>query len=265
MNHSGTIKTDLSRPLTLVLHSVHHGQPDLWCWGKSTTILFWGCALIVYSIQILCHSTEKNYILTNLPWLVGSLGTMAEDVVIFVQFRLYAIRDPPSIAVSWIGEWLAAVLENRLFRLGPGCLPYFSFSFRYVKKVLEFKKLRKMWLMLQKFALYSGHGMVFGRFFPTYGCTWANQREHDPGMCMEYGSTDIQDQNAHGIFLFMVTWRTWPKNWATKLDRRLQRGIQRLNIPPRKEQNKSKTFLLFFKHFYCRNPSVIRIITSVTT
>lgn len=28
--------------------------------------------------------------LTNLPWLIGSLGTMAEDVTIFVQFRIYS-------------------------------------------------------------------------------------------------------------------------------------------------------------------------------
>jgi hypothetical protein len=26
---------------------------------------------------------------TNLPWLVGSLGTMVEDLVIFAQFRRY--------------------------------------------------------------------------------------------------------------------------------------------------------------------------------
>lgn len=52
------------------------------------------------SSQILCHSTDRNYVLTNLPWLIGSLGTMAEDVMIFVQFRLYALRDPLSVAVS---------------------------------------------------------------------------------------------------------------------------------------------------------------------
>ena len=44
----------------------------------------------------------------------------------------------------------------------------------------------EMWLTMQKLAFYSGHGMVFGRFLFTYGCT--------PGICMEYGSTDIQDQ-----------------------------------------------------------------------
>ena len=40
--------------------------------------------------QILFHSIKREYILTNLPWLIGSLGTMVEDVAIFVQFRIYA-------------------------------------------------------------------------------------------------------------------------------------------------------------------------------
>lgn len=25
----------------------------------------------------------------NLPWLIGSLGTMGEDILIFVQFHIY--------------------------------------------------------------------------------------------------------------------------------------------------------------------------------
>lgn len=55
-------------------------------------------------LQILFHSTEKQYFLTNLPWLIGSLGTLsesletslmrlgtiAEDFLIFLQFRLYS-------------------------------------------------------------------------------------------------------------------------------------------------------------------------------
>jgi len=40
-------------------------------------------------LQILFHSTEKQYFLTNLPWLIGSLGTIAEDAIIFVQFHMY--------------------------------------------------------------------------------------------------------------------------------------------------------------------------------
>ncbi|KKZ64687.1 hypothetical protein EMCG_09410 [[Emmonsia] crescens] len=54
-----------------------------------------------YGAGILFHSTEKGYFLKNLPWLIGSLGTTFEDVVIFSQFRIYAVRsrDASSSAV----------------------------------------------------------------------------------------------------------------------------------------------------------------------
>jgi len=39
--------------------------------------------------QILFHSTERDYVMDNLPWLIGSLGTMAEDGIIFCQFWTY--------------------------------------------------------------------------------------------------------------------------------------------------------------------------------
>ena len=41
------------------------------------------------AVQILFHSTERDYVMDNLPWLIGSLGTMAEDGIIFCQFRIY--------------------------------------------------------------------------------------------------------------------------------------------------------------------------------
>ncbi|KAK2749655.1 hypothetical protein FQN57_005877 [Myotisia sp. PD_48] len=44
-----------------------------------------------YGAGILFHSTEKDYFLKNLPWLIGSLGTIVEDIAIFVQFRIYAV------------------------------------------------------------------------------------------------------------------------------------------------------------------------------
>lgn len=99
------IASDLEEPLRkivrgsfpAVLRSLRLGQPDLWRWGKSVPYISHYPFL---TAQILCHSTEKNYILTNLPWLIGSLGTMAEDMMIFVQFHLYAVRDPPSVAVA---------------------------------------------------------------------------------------------------------------------------------------------------------------------
>jgi solute carrier family 66 (lysosomal lysine-arginine transporter), member 1 len=45
---------------------------------------------LTYGAGIICHSVDPGYLLINVPWLVGSLGTMVEDVVIFGQFRVYA-------------------------------------------------------------------------------------------------------------------------------------------------------------------------------
>jgi hypothetical protein len=52
-----------------------------------------------YGAGILFHSQEREYLLTNLPWLIGSLGTMLEDALIFVQFRMYAKPPGSSSAV----------------------------------------------------------------------------------------------------------------------------------------------------------------------
>ncbi|CCX31074.1 Similar to Protein RTC2; acc. no. P38279 [Pyronema omphalodes CBS 100304] len=48
---------------------------------------------ITYGAGILLHSTEREYVMDNLPWLMGSLGTMAEDIIIFIQFRIYSKKD----------------------------------------------------------------------------------------------------------------------------------------------------------------------------
>lgn len=53
---------------------------------------------ITYGAGILFHSLDKQYVMTNLPWLIGSLGTMVEDGVIFVQFRMYANRGDVAVA-----------------------------------------------------------------------------------------------------------------------------------------------------------------------
>jgi solute carrier family 66 (lysosomal lysine-arginine transporter), member 1 len=45
---------------------------------------------LTYGAGIIFHSLDRDYIITNVPWLIGSLGTMVEDVVIFVQFHIYA-------------------------------------------------------------------------------------------------------------------------------------------------------------------------------
>lgn len=43
-----------------------------------------------YGISLVAYSQESDYLLKALPWLLGSLGTIAEDSLIFVQFRLYS-------------------------------------------------------------------------------------------------------------------------------------------------------------------------------
>ncbi|KAI5252550.1 vacuolar membrane PQ loop repeat protein [Aureobasidium subglaciale] len=44
---------------------------------------------LTYGAGILLHSVDKQYFLKNLPWLIGSLGTIFEDAVIFMQFHMY--------------------------------------------------------------------------------------------------------------------------------------------------------------------------------
>ncbi|KAL4959307.1 PQ-loop repeat-containing protein [Aspergillus stella-maris] len=76
------------------LPQIYKNYRDQSCEGLS--LLFFILSLmgnLTYGAGILCHSTEKNYFITNLPWLIGSLGTMVEDVTIFIQFRLYAATD----------------------------------------------------------------------------------------------------------------------------------------------------------------------------
>ncbi|KAK5675326.1 hypothetical protein LTS10_012092 [Elasticomyces elasticus] len=65
-------------------------QRERSCEGLS--LLFFVLSVLgnaTYGAGILFHSLEKSYVLTNLPWLIGSLGTMVEDGVIFGQFSAF--------------------------------------------------------------------------------------------------------------------------------------------------------------------------------
>ncbi|KAF1814677.1 PQ-loop-domain-containing protein [Eremomyces bilateralis CBS 781.70] len=75
-------------------------QREKSCEGLS--LLFFCLSLLgnaTYGAGILFHSLEKDYVVKNLPWLLGSLGTIVEDVVIFVQFHAFRDRPPPSAIV----------------------------------------------------------------------------------------------------------------------------------------------------------------------
>ncbi|KAF4633562.1 hypothetical protein G7Y89_g4547 [Cudoniella acicularis] len=52
---------------------------------------------ITYGASIICHSVQKDYLYTNLPWLIGSFGTIIEDLTIFVQFRMYSPKSTSAI------------------------------------------------------------------------------------------------------------------------------------------------------------------------
>jgi uncharacterized protein with PQ loop repeat len=70
-------------------------QREKSCEGLS--LLFFILSLLgnaTYGAGIIFHSQEKHYMLTNLPWLIGSLGTMVEDVTIFIQFRVFGSSSP---------------------------------------------------------------------------------------------------------------------------------------------------------------------------
>ncbi|OHE95873.1 hypothetical protein CORC01_08870 [Colletotrichum orchidophilum] len=47
---------------------------------------------LTYGASLVAFKQDRAYLLNALPWLMGSLGTMVEDFVIFGQFHLYAPR-----------------------------------------------------------------------------------------------------------------------------------------------------------------------------
>lgn len=45
---------------------------------------------LTYGLSVLTYSQKPERLLAALPWLLGSLGTIVEDCIIFVQFRIYS-------------------------------------------------------------------------------------------------------------------------------------------------------------------------------
>jgi len=61
--------------------------------------LYWEMLLMVQAYYFIPQ--KKTYFLTNIPWLIGSLGTMVEDITIFIQFRVYSTQEgAPAPAVN---------------------------------------------------------------------------------------------------------------------------------------------------------------------
>lgn len=55
---------------------------------------------LTYGASLVAYSQDGAYLLKALPWLLGSLGTVAEDGIIFSQFQLYSNKKTKSAANS---------------------------------------------------------------------------------------------------------------------------------------------------------------------
>lgn len=48
---------------------------------------------LTYGLSVFSYSQDADYIIKATPWLLGSLGTIVEDCIIFYQFRIYSTGD----------------------------------------------------------------------------------------------------------------------------------------------------------------------------
>ncbi|KAH7037408.1 PQ loop repeat-domain-containing protein [Microdochium trichocladiopsis] len=52
---------------------------------------------LTYGLSVFSYSQEPQYIIKAIPWLLGSLGTIVEDCIIFYQFRIYSQKSEHAI------------------------------------------------------------------------------------------------------------------------------------------------------------------------
>lgn len=88
-DHQEPARKVMRRPIAALLHVELTRQCHIWRRRMSSLIQLQPTHTYTNNPQIIFHSQEKQYIMTNLPWLIGSLGTMVEDVTIFIQFRVF--------------------------------------------------------------------------------------------------------------------------------------------------------------------------------
>ncbi|KAF4832449.1 putative vacuolar amino acid transporter YPQ3 [Colletotrichum tropicale] len=60
------------------------------CAGLAPLFLFLSIlGNLMYGLSVIAYNQEREYLLTSLPWLFGSLGTILEDCVILLQVWMY--------------------------------------------------------------------------------------------------------------------------------------------------------------------------------
>lgn len=64
------------------------------CEGISFLFFLFAClGNLTFVISILANSLSKEYLLINASWLVGSIGTLLLDELIFIQFWIYSLDE----------------------------------------------------------------------------------------------------------------------------------------------------------------------------
>jgi len=58
-------------------------------------------ANLFYGFALLLRSRSEEEVISSLPWLVGSLGTVGLDIVILAQSALYAKNDRRMAIEEW--------------------------------------------------------------------------------------------------------------------------------------------------------------------
>ncbi|VDO00715.1 unnamed protein product [Rodentolepis nana] len=59
---------------------------------------------VFYSCQIFIRSIDAVFVVTSLPWILGSLGMLVFDFIIFAQFFHYRDNKPENMDVEFVSE-----------------------------------------------------------------------------------------------------------------------------------------------------------------
>ena len=50
---------------------------------------------LTYGLSLLSYKLSREEFIKEVPWLLGSLGTIIQDCIIFAQFKIYARERRP--------------------------------------------------------------------------------------------------------------------------------------------------------------------------
>lgn len=76
--------------LTARLPQIYHNHKHRSCEGLSLLFFLYSTlANLCYGLQIVLFRNDREYLTLNAPWILGSVGTIFEDLIIYFQFYKY--------------------------------------------------------------------------------------------------------------------------------------------------------------------------------